>query len=165
MQWIPFMLVYSVILLGIAIAIGQFIAMRREVSYSVNDLATVERAYETVELTSWTPLRELPDMPPPPPNLLNHIYLQRDLFSPEAFQKLKNTVMLYENFSNLSALWRYFWLSHDREKMLNSSELFIDFIQSYMELERINENVDFAEHLDRWYNLLANNQRPHLEAT
>ncbi|KAA0192811.1 hypothetical protein FBUS_08893 [Fasciolopsis buskii] len=110
--WIPYMVLYYVILLATAIAIGLLVGIRRDVSYSENDLATIERASKASKLTSWTPLRNLPAAPPAPPNLFNHIYLHEELFRPETFQQLKDTIMMYENFSNLADLWRYFWLSN-----------------------------------------------------
>ncbi|KAA0190609.1 hypothetical protein FBUS_10669 [Fasciolopsis buskii] len=116
MSWIPVMVLYYAILLATATAIGLLIGMWLDVCYSENDLATIERANKASKLTSWTPLRNLPVPPPPPPNLFNHIYLHEELFQPITFQQMKNTVMLYENFSNLSDLWCYFWLGQVSRK-------------------------------------------------
>lgn len=60
------MVLYYVILLATAIAIGLLVGIRRDVSYSENDLATIERASKASKLTSWTPLRNLPAAPPAP---------------------------------------------------------------------------------------------------
>ncbi|KAF7254933.1 hypothetical protein EG68_08632 [Paragonimus skrjabini miyazakii] len=152
--WIPLMIVWFLLLLGTAVTIGQLCSSRRDWVYSRWDVQNMLQLVDNTPLVSWTPSKPIPEMPNIPPNLLETITLDRAMFRPETFQQLQSTVRLYHHYAGLVSLWHELWLANDRQGLVSSSELFIDYIQTHMERDADEEEDDFIQHIESWYSNL-----------
>ncbi|KAF8561627.1 hypothetical protein P879_09160, partial [Paragonimus westermani] len=130
--WIPLMIVWFLLLLGTAVTIGQLCSSRRDWVYSRWDVQNMLQMVDNTPLVSWTPSKPIPKMPSIPSDLLDTISLDRAMFRPETFKQLQSTVRLYHHYARLVSLWHELWLANDRQGLVSSSELLIDYIQTHM---------------------------------
>ncbi|TGZ50884.1 hypothetical protein CRM22_010760, partial [Opisthorchis felineus] len=127
------MLVWFLILVATVFLIGQLCGSQRDWDFMRADIQNIVQNVQTTPLVTWNPTKPIPPMPVPPPGLLNSLTLQRDLFTPETYTALQSTIRMYQDFSDMSALWRQLWLTEDRENLIASSELFIEHLRAHME--------------------------------
>ncbi|CAH8582217.1 unnamed protein product [Dicrocoelium dendriticum] len=129
--WLPLMVAWFLVLLGTAILIGQLCGFRRDWAYSRLDLQHMLRKVDAKTADVWTPNKPIPPAPELPSDLVDKICLHRDMLTPETFQTLQKTVGLYRDYANLVSLWNKLWLAKDRDGLITSSELFIDYLQRH----------------------------------
>lgn len=144
------MVAWFLVLLGTAILIGQLCGFRRDWAYSRLDLQHMLRKVDAKTADVWTPNKPIPPAPELPSDLVDKICLHRDMLTPETFQTLQKTVGLYRDYANLVSLWNKLWLAKDRDGLITSSELFIDYLQRHRREEELTEG-EFISHIESWY--------------
>ncbi|CAH8863885.1 unnamed protein product [Trichobilharzia szidati] len=70
-----------------------------------------------------------------PTNLISIISLRRKEFGDEEFTKLLHIAKMYKSYTRIVQHWRSLYDDNDREGLISSSELLIDFIRSSMKID------------------------------
>nr|CAH8863792.1 unnamed protein product [Trichobilharzia regenti] len=70
-----------------------------------------------------------------PTNLISIVSLRRKEFGDEEFTKLLHLAKMYKSYTRIVHHWRSLYDDNDREGLISSSELLIDFIRSSMKID------------------------------